>query len=224
MTDHLVSLPLTRDTLEVVCDPVRLHKHVAEYLPDLHGASTAIRADTDTQSRVDLPTDPLGERGHVVLRLRGDAVVTGGTSVATPDWTEVTRVVARVAAEKRTTRDGVTRSRPVRDDEAQAWATELLLRHGWEVLDIAVSAARPFAGARPVSGRRGRTPGPPNPVRRDEPLPAHFRVRDLTASVQPVDPDLARASLARGIGRGRSYGLGMLVPLPSPPTDTKERS
>ena len=41
----------------------------------------------------------------------------------------------------------------------------------------------------------------------------HFTVRDLTARVTVTDAALAPMALHHGIGRGRAYGLGMLIQL-----------
>lgn len=203
MIDHVVASPLSRDLLEVVAQPHAVHRHVARWLPDLGGRSQSIRADTGTQYRVDLPTDPLGKRGHIVFRLRGDALlptVPAGPA-QTPPLRDGMSILVTVAAEKRLTRDGRITSRAVRDEEASAWAEELLLRHGLGTMELAVSASRTF-------GARGKQP-------HEKAAVAHhprFSVRDLTATVTVLDDTLAAAALNNGIGRGRAYGLGMLVP------------
>lgn len=194
MIDHLVTLPLTRDTLTVVTDPPTVHRLMAEYLPDFGGRSRAIRADTGTLFRIDLPSDPLGTPGAVTMRLRGplfDGTV--GEVAPIPDLTDGSRVVAVLAAEKRKTDDRGVRVRPVRDADAKTWAAALLQRHGLAATDIITSPPRRYGGTRGV----------------------RFTVRDLSAVVTIADPTAAEQAMSRGVGRGRSYGLGMLVPIPT---------
>lgn len=189
----LIDWPLSRETVEVVSDPSALHRRAMSYLPNLEGRSRAIRADTGTQFRVDLPTDPLGRPGTVTLRVRSEALAPDvGTRTELPPLSTDSRVVVRLAAEKRNTVNGRVRTRAVSDDEAPAWAEALLLRHGLRARDPALSSARRF-------GREKRT---------------GFWVRDLLSTVEVVESARAETAISRGIGRGRSYGLGMIVPLP----------
>ncbi|GAB78906.1 CRISPR associated protein [Austwickia chelonae] len=193
LQDHVIDLPLTRDWLSLVADPERTHRCMATYLPDLGGRSRAIRADTGTQYRLDLPQDPLGSPRLIRLRLRSDVLLPGiGTPHEVPPLVDGTRVVAVLAAEYRTTKpDGTMRVRAVPDAEASAWATDLLARHGLAAHDVALSPQRSYGNGRDV---------------------VHFTVRDLAATVTLTDPDLAARALALGVGHGRAYGLGMLVP------------
>lgn len=193
MIDHIVTLPLTRDTLTLVADPPRVHRLMAANLPDLDGRSNAIRADTDTQFRIDLPSDPLGTPGAVTMRLRGpmfDGNV--GDATPTPNLSDGLRVVAVVAAEKRKTDDRGVRVRPVPDADVHAWAAALFQRHGLTATDAIISPPRRYGGRRGV----------------------RFTVRDLAAVVTINEPPAAANAMRRGIGRGRAYGLGMLVPIP----------
>lgn len=191
--DRVTDLPLDQTSLATVADPTRAHRFMSSYLPDLGGRSTAIRADTGTQFRIDLPNDPLGVPGHIRLRLRGP-VLTNTSGAAEPvTLTESTRLVAVVAAERRNTDSRGIRVRPVRDDEATQWAYDLLTRHGLTPTELAVT--------------RGRRFGANTGVR--------FTIRDLAATVTVTDPVAASRALHQGIGRGRAYGLGMLVPMPA---------
>lgn len=219
MIDRVVSLPLERATLEIVADPLRLHEFVMQSLPDLGGRSAAIRADTGTQFRVDLPMDPLGAPGGVALRLRGESVsAPGARSIVLPEPHDGMRVTAVVAAGKRTTHERHTRIRPVTDPEAHTWAGELLGRHGLEPSQLAVSGSRRFGRFHPPPASRRREPtGKAGAGDQERDIPA-FVIRDLTATVTITDPELCRRAFHLGIGRGRAYGLGMLVPLPDPAT------
>lgn len=207
MIDHLIDVPLTRDNLKVVASPAALHRRMATFLPDLKGRSSAIRADTQTVFRVDLPSDPLGTPGRITLRLRGDAVdPTEATIQEISGIVDGSRIVATVAAERRATVHADrsctdpachltaherTRTRAVGNYEAVTWARELLQRHGLEATDLAVGPARRMADDGGV----------------------RFSVRDICATVRVLDPAKSEDALRRGIGRGKSYGLGMLVPV-----------
>ncbi|NHN56239.1 type I-E CRISPR-associated protein Cas6/Cse3/CasE [Calidifontibacter sp. DB0510] len=195
--DVVTHWPLDAAHLRLAANPDTLHKRVMRYLPDLGGRSSAIRADTDTQYRVDLPNDVCGDRGRITLRLRSHALEGFTASEGAPQLANGIRLTAVVAAEKRATQDdGRVRIRPVTDDEAEEWARELLRRHGFDTSTLAVSAARAFGS---LKARRS----------------VHFTVRDIVATVNIADPALAALAVERGIGRGRAYGLGMLVAMPS---------
>lgn len=192
--DHLIDLPLTQETLASIADPPHAHRLMATYLPDLAGRSQAIRADTGTQFRIDLANDPLGIPDRIRLRLRGPAIPEDlGTLAPTPPIDEGLRVVVVVAAEKRRTDERGIRVRPVTDPEAPTWARQLLARHGFNATDVVCSSGRSY----------GRT----SKIR--------FTVRDLIATLTPTDIEQAQRAMHHGIGRGRAYGLGMLVPVPS---------
>ncbi|BDZ59874.1 hypothetical protein [Barrientosiimonas endolithica] len=194
MTDLVVDYPLSTDLLKTIAQPEATHGWFCKLLPDMHGRSAGIRIDTGSQFRVDLPSDPLGEPGDVRLRVRSSgATVPGARPVETPPLEPGTRCVALVAAEKRNTVDGGVRVRPVADEEMGAWATGLLERHGISVDDLSWSAARGYG----VRGERR----------------VRFTVRDLSFVVGDLARDAANKVLANGIGRGRAYGLGMVVPV-----------
>lgn len=196
MPDYLVDLELTHENLLLIADPQRVHRLMASHLPDLGGRSSAIRADSGTQFRLDLPNDPLGVPGRLRMRLRGSAIEGClGTAIPVPELTDGTRVVAVLAAEKRNTDERGIRVRAVLDEEAPAWAKALLARHGLTTHDLAISPRR----------RYGTAPG------------ARFSIRDIIATVTVADAELAHGALVRGVGRGRAYGLGLIVPLASPP-------
>jgi hypothetical protein len=180
MSDRLFRLPLSREVLQIVADPATLHRHVMALLPDLAGRSASIRADTNTQFRVDLPTERLGTRGFVTIRLR------------TPTFEPGRRIVAATAAELRATLpNGARRVRPVPDHEAVTWTQRLFSRHRLTVTDVQVSPARRF----------GTRDG------------VHFTVREVSATLGDSPADALTTAFTRGIGRGRAYGLGMLIPI-----------
>ncbi len=202
MSDWLTDLAVDRDSLELVASPERLHRHVTALLPDLHGRSTAIRADTETLFRVDLPTDRLGERGRIGIRFRGSSLPSGLTEITCTDSLgDGDAILVQVAAEQRLTMPDGIKTRPVADGEAASWATALFRRHGLETSELRVSSQRRFGHRRAV----------------------HFTVREIAATVYVADADAADRAFNRGIGRGRSYGLGMIVPLDKRNTKTFQR-
>lgn len=192
MTDALIQQPLSRELLELVASPEALHRFVMRLLPDLAGLSTAIRADTNTLFRVDLPTDRFGTPGTVSLRLRSAALPPGLDITEIPVPQPGTPFTVRVAAAQRNTlATGKITATPVPDEKAPAWAQTLLQRHGLHVENLKVSASRGF--------------GRPGGVK--------FTVRDLTAVLAPGEPHRTTEAFTRGIGHGRAYGLGMILPL-----------
>lgn len=191
--DRVISWPIDRDHLLLLTMPEALHRAVMTHLPDMAGRSTSIRKDTGTQFRVDLPTDPLGQEGTITVRLRGDAIDGSvGRPVDASPPEDGADIVVQVAAERRNTDEGRIRVRPVADHEAEDWARALLERHGYAVQQIAVSSRRRL-------GPRGSL---------------GFWVRDVQARVEVGDRDLAQRAYLAGVGRGRAYGLGMVVALP----------
>lgn len=192
MTDRVLRLPLDRESLMLIADPTSLHKRVMTLLPDLGGTSTAIRADTGTLFRVDLPTDPLGTPGRISLRVRSNALAAGiGEPVVEVPLADRSRVLLRVAAERRQTDDRGIRVRPVSDIEAGSWVRELLDRHGFDLAEVALSPTRRFGSRQGV----------------------RFSVRDVAATVTVTDAEKAATAYDRGVGRGRAYGLGMIIPI-----------
>ena len=109
-------------------------------------------------------------------------------------------IVLQVAAERRNTQDGRIRVRPVVDHEASEWARALLRRHGFVSEEVAVSGPRRL-GAR---GNLG------------------FWVRDVRAVVSIADSELAMRAHSAGVGRGRAYGLGMVVTVPTKQVHAQE--
>lgn len=195
MNDYLLKLPITRENLEMIATPERLHRHVMNLLPDLGGRSSSIRADTHTVFRVDLPTDRFGTRGEITIRLRSPALDTGLPLVGTPTHLiDGTAIVVQVAADRRRTLPDGIKTTPVPDVDAAAWARHLLTRQGLDVAGLRISTARRF-------GSRHRV---------------HFTVRELSATLTVTDPAKAAHAYTTGIGRGRAYGLGLIIPLPQP--------
>lgn len=186
MPDQVVMVPLDK-ALAALRSPDGVHRLAMSFLPDLGGASQAIRADMGVLFRVALPTELGGVSGALTMRFRGDLEIPGARVVDSPTaLTPGQRLTVRVVAEKRREDDeGRTRTRPVLDEEGEQWATALLLRHGIEASDVVVSP-------RWRVGKRGERA---------------FTVRDLTATVVNVAEDCQ--ALRRGIGRGKAFGYGM---------------
>nr|WP_249367721.1 MULTISPECIES: type I-E CRISPR-associated protein Cas6/Cse3/CasE [unclassified Actinomyces] len=159
------------------------------YLPNLHGASRAIRADLHVLYRLSLPTEIDGTTGHLVIRFRAPDMIEGAEEIDAPDVLHAgDRVTVRVVAEKRREDDdGRTRTRPVLDEEVETWGKALFERHGVTVHDF-------------VSSRRWRV---------GERGSRSFTIRDLTATVSSVTED--SEVLARGLGRGKAFGYGMPI-------------
>lgn len=222
MKDILIDRPITRDALEEVTVPARAHGALTSLLPQLHGRSSAIRADTATVFRIDLSTDPLGVPGRIRWRIRSAALEAEiGTAVDVPELGEGMRIVVAVAAEKRTRNQaGKICAYPVGDSVAHEWASALLARNGLGVTDLAISPAQTYARPQPTAADRRRNRA--RAARRQEDTQAtsdpRFTVRHLAATITITDPDLATRAMYLGIGRGRAYGLGLIVPLD--PTDS----
>ena len=186
MSDQVVTIPLDK-ALPALHSPDGVHRLAMSFLPDLHGASRAIRADMGVLFRMALPTEVGGTSGAVTLRFRADLTIPGATVVeSSQTLLPGQRITVRVVSEKRREDDdGRMHSRPVLDEEADQWATELLQRHGIEVSDVVVSPSWRV-------GKRGER---------------SFSIRDITATVASVAPDCQ--ALTRGIGRGKAFGYGM---------------
>ena len=187
MNDHLFDLPLTRDMLRMVADPQALHRHALAYLPARTTQDT-IRVETSTLFRLDMPSDPLGHPG--VLRLRIRTTHSGlPHPIRVAPLVDGDVIALRVAAARRKTVDNHTHQHPVTDDAAHDWAVDLLARHGLHAHHLAISPARRYGtGARPT-----------------------FPVRDILTRITLTDPDLANHAQTHGIGRSRSYGMGLIV-------------
>jgi hypothetical protein avisC_06387 len=182
------------------------------FLPDLAGASRAARADLGVLYRLALPTDPGGRSGHAVLRFRAPFEIDGAEPVDAPEALAVgRRFTVRVVAEKRhQDSEGRSRSRPVFDEEAEAWARGLLARRGIGADAVVVSERWRVGspGERPRSQRTRRTEGG---RRADPPRGRSFTVRDLTATITGLAEGCD--AYTRGIGRGKAFGYGMPIVL-----------
>ncbi|QKD80079.1 type I-E CRISPR-associated protein Cas6/Cse3/CasE [Actinomyces marmotae] len=191
MPDQLVTLPLTQ-ALQHLTGPEQVHRLAMGHLPDLRGASRAIRADLGVLYRLALPTELGGSPGNLTIRYRTRAPVSGAVLVEAPDALAVgQRITARVVAEKRHEDErGRTITRFVGDEEAEDWAHALLLRHGLQAGDLKVSPRWTFGDAR---GPRGTKP-------------TSFTLRDVTATLTTVED---ASAYTRGIGRGKAYGYGL---------------
>ena len=143
MPDQTVSLPLAQ-ALPSLGGPDGIHRLAMSFLPDLAGASRAARADLGVLYRLALPTDVGGRSGHAAIRFRAPFDIDGAEHIEAPDAFAVgQRFTVRVVAEKRhQDSEGRSRSRPVFDEEAEAWARGLLARRG--IGADAVVATAPF--------------------------------------------------------------------------------
>lgn len=205
MPDQLVTVPL-QQALPDLRGPQEVHRLAMSFLPDLRGASRAIRADMGVLYRVSLPTEVDGRSGMVAIRFRSLVAIEGSEVLAGPDRLEPgQRFTVRVVAEKRReTVDGKSISRFVCDEEAQEWATLLLARNGLQVTDLMVSPRWSFGTPGWFGGARRRA-APPSKASGHK--PRFFTLRDLTAQVAAVQGD---GSVFRtGLGRGKAYGYGM---------------
>ncbi|AYD88985.1 type I-E CRISPR-associated protein Cas6/Cse3/CasE [Actinomyces sp. 2119] len=186
MPDQVITHALA-DALPSLGSPDGVHRLAMSPLPDLAGASRAIRADLGILYRVSLPTEHGGQSGKVAIRYRAPLTITGAVAVEGPEDLAVgQRFTVRLVAEKRhEDSGGRTHARPVRDEEAESWCQALLHRHGIKADDLVVSP-------RWKVGRPGAR---------------SFTVRDLTATVTGLTADCT--AFTRGLGRGKSFGYGM---------------
>lgn len=197
MSDRILSLPITAQSLQLATTPQLLHTTAMKHLPQMGGMSSAIRADTATLLRLDLPSDPLGRPGRITLRLRGPAIDQALEPVETLPLVDGSRLVLRVAASARARdQDDKIVYKPLSDDRFEATITRQLRAAGMEPADLAFSPAKRFG--QPGNGQVWLT------------------VRDITTTITITDPALAEAAHATGIGRGRAYGLGMPVVVVNP--------
>lgn len=197
MSDRILSLPITAQSLQLATTPQLLHTAAMKQLPRMDGMSSAIRADTATLLRLDLPSDPLGRPGRITLRLRGPAIDPALEPVETLPLVDGSRLVLRVAASARARdQDDKIVYRPLPDDRFEATITRQLRETGLEPTDLAFSAPKRFG--QPGNGQ------------------VWFTVRDITTTITITDLALAEAAHATGIGRGRAYGLGMPVVVANP--------
>ena len=192
MSDHILSLPITAESLRLATAPELLHQAGMRFLPQMNGMSGAIRADTGTLLRLDLPSDPLGSPRQITLRLRGPAVDPSLPQVETLPLVDGCQLVVRMATVARpTTSTGATVLRPITDAEADDWVRHRLTDVGLDPIELHISPSKTFGAPR---GHQ-----------------VWFAIRDIAATVAITDPDRAQAAYHGGIGRGRAYGLGMPV-------------
>lgn len=209
--DQIITLPLAR-ALPSLGGPDGIHRLAMSFLPDLACASRAARADLGVLYRLALPTDVGGRSGHVVIRFRAPFDIDGAERIGAPDAFAVgQRFTVRVVAEKRhQDPEGRSHSRPVFDEEAEAWARGLLARRGIEA-DAVVASERWRVGSpaeRPRSRRARRTEAG---RRADPPRGRSFTVRDLTVTITGLAEGCD--AYTRGIGRGKAFGYGMPIVL-----------
>lgn len=202
--DTVKSVPLTAENLGILVDLDKMHKLVMRNFMDLHGASDSARALLQVTFKTVLPTDQGGKRGECQIHIRSMEKV-DESSVPSPSANagDTLKLSLRLAAAKRnTTRNGKEEVRPVGDTEIAEWSEALLAAHGFKVEQevdadgISVSSIR---------ASRFRWIG------RNETGAIRFPVRDITTLVTVVDAEKANAAIADGIGRGKNYGLGLVV-------------
>jgi len=169
------------------------HRFVMSLLPDGLGEET--RSKTDTVWRI----------GPTALEIITTVDIPG------VDGTPVGSVTAGQKARLQLTLEAVrTKSSPVApalvealhaegihwrnrkgridDGELPAWIEAQLLKNGWKTLELRELHRRP------VSRRR-----------------AHMHLVECVVDVAVVEPVMASESLRKGIGRGRSFGAGMVT-------------
>lgn len=105
-------------------------------------------------------------------------------------------------------RDG---PKPVREDIYLDWLKDRLARGGADLL------------ASEVSGRRRTTLVRKSAIKTPLRLRQHPDI-DVTGTLAVRDPTLFRACVARGVGRHRAFGFGMLLLKPSTRRDMKQES
>lgn len=189
------TFPIEAKTLMALADSKSAHKFVMErFFPNLGGLTENPRSALGVLFRVAMPNDPFGAPGVVSILVRSNlADPQDGDVIEEIPLAEASKVRVRLVAERRRTVDQSGRRRtqvtPVSDDEAHEWVAEMFARNGMEASNISVS--------------RARTTGTPGGVR--------FASRDVAATIKVVDLEAANTALTGGMGRGKSYGLGLML-------------
>jgi hypothetical protein len=171
------------------------HRFVVSLLPDQLGATA--RAQTATLWRIgagsesidilttaDLPSAQGGPVGTVNCGQSARLELTL-EAVRAKSSPVAPAVVAALRAEGISWRDPRGR---IDDGELPAWVESQLLKHGWKAVEIRELHRRS------VSRRR-----------------AQMHLVECVVDVEVVDSALASESLRTGIGRGRSFGAGMVT-------------
>jgi len=192
----VIDLPVSREVVMALSDIDQRHKRVMSFFPDLHGISDRPRSDLGIVHRVEMPK-PGGPRSINIV-VYSDVEI-GPESQQLMSVREGDRVRLRVlvAAERRTTTDGVRRRFSVRDSEIRGWAVSLLLRAGMDVTAGMEEGQEvlTISGSRQIGRRTG----------------VNFTGREIDALATITDEKAANEALHRGIGRGKSYGLGLIL-------------
>jgi hypothetical protein len=173
------------------------HRFVMSLLPDGIGGET--RGLTDTLWRVD--------EGGNALDIVTAAVITGFTGTPVNPVKTGQQVRLRLALEAVRAKssplepavvsalraEGIRWRNPrgrVDDEELSAWVESQLLKHGWTISTLKDGDTR-----RRVVSRRN----------------AHMHLVEVTVGATVSDADAANSSLRLGIGRGRSFGAGLVT-------------
>lgn len=173
-----------RQTFESLVDLDRSHKHVMSLLPDGMGLFDDARAAMGVLFRVDFP-ERLAS-GDIVLRVQS-AVQIDATSVPVPALHLGDEIVLGTRLATIIRSQGKERAVP--EKESDAWVLNALSRSGFEVLDSSLSKPR-FRGQRGGIG---------------------FTGRDVVAKARVSDESAANDAVLNGIGRGKSYGYGLVL-------------
>lgn len=171
------------------------HRFVVSLLPDQLGATA--RAQTATLWRIGAGSENIdilttadlpGAQGGPV------GTVTAGQNVHLRMTLEAVRAKSspvHPAVAEALHAEGISWRNPrgrIDDGELPAWIESQLLKHGWKTVEIRELHRRS------VSRRR-----------------AQMHLVECVVAVDVVDPVLASQSLRAGIGRGRSFGAGMVT-------------
>lgn len=202
--DTVKSVPLTAENLGILVDLEKMHKLVMSNFMHLNGMSDSARAVLQVTFKTVLPTDQGGKRGECQVHIRSmekvDESSVPSVSVSAGDTVKLS--VRLSAAKRNSTRGGKDEVRPVGDNEIAEWTEALLSTHGFSVAREVDTAGFEVPSVRTSklrwTGRRDTES-------------VRFPVRDINAVVTVVDAVKANAAIVDGVGRGKNYGLGLVV-------------
>lgn len=183
--------PLTDRTL---ADPERLHAAAAAIG---HAETGRVLHRLDDDGTLWLVSPDAPDPDDIRARLDADAIDRTGydrfLERLTPGRTHRFEIECNPTACRRTASGGPTRRVPLTGREDRlAWLERTLAAHGMTVLHADVAAGRTLDFAH--RGGRVRLTGVP-----------------ATGTLRIDDPEAAARALREGVGRGRAYGMGLLL-------------